>query len=77
MRIIVPGSRKRPRIQFYLTEELDRIMLENRTTAKELGLRLDFQDAFRAWFLKENEDARKQLDVIRIRRGKNGGTQTG
>ncbi|WP_129126916.1 hypothetical protein [Geomonas oryzae] len=76
MRIIKPGSRKRPRIQFYLTEELDEMMQKNRAVAKKLGLRLDFQEAFRAWFLKENEEARRQLDGIRATRGNNGETHT-
>jgi len=62
MRITIPRSGKRPRIQFYLTDELERMWSSNREIAKQLRLRIDFQDAFRLWFLKENKEARECLE---------------
>jgi hypothetical protein len=61
MRITQKNNGKRPRVQFYLTEELDKLLTDNRALAKKLGLRIDFQDAFRLWFLRENKDANTQL----------------
>jgi hypothetical protein len=61
MRITKKNSGRRPRIQFYLSEELDQLLTRNRALAKKLGFRIDFQDAFRLWFLRENKDANVQL----------------
>lgn len=76
MRITRKQSGRRPRIQFYLTEELDQMLTENRRLAKQLGLRIDFQEAFRNWFLRENRDANVQLaKLVREKKG-NGDAQT-
>lgn len=64
MRITKKQSGRRPRIQFYLTEELDKLLADNRKLAKQLALRIDFQDAFRLWFLKENREAHAQLSKL-------------
>lgn len=64
MRITKKQSGRRPRIQFYLTEELDQLLTQNRKLARKLALRIDFQDAFRAWFLKENREAHAQLSKL-------------
>lgn len=68
------GSR-RPRIQFYLSEELDKLLSGNRKLAKKLGLRIDYQDAFRTWFLKENLQAQAQLAKLEDKKAKNGNAQ--
>lgn len=68
------GSR-RPRIQFYLSEELEMLLLGNRKLAKKLGLRIDYQDAFRTWFLKENQQAQAQLAKLEDKKAKNGNAQ--
>lgn len=61
MRITQKRSGRRPRIQFYLTEELAMLVSKNRVLAKKFNLRLDFQDAFREWFLKECLEANTLL----------------
>jgi hypothetical protein len=61
MRISKKSSGRRPRIQFYLSEELDKQLADNRALAKKLGLRIDFQAAFQQWFAKENHQAQLQL----------------
>lgn len=75
MRITKKQSGRRPRIQFYLSEELDQMLTENRKLAKRLGLKIDFQDAFRNWFLKENREANTQLvKLVKEKKG-NGDAQ--
>lgn len=64
MRITKKNSGRRPRIQFYLSEELDKLLADNRALAKNLGLRIDFQAAFQQWFLKENQHAKSQLTKL-------------
>jgi len=75
MRITKKTSGRRPRVQFYLNEELDRLLTDNRKLAKKLALRIDFQDAFRLWFLKENRDAHAQLSKLVEEKKKNGDAQ--
>jgi hypothetical protein len=66
---------RRPRIQFYLTDKLDRLVTENRQLAKKHGLRIDYQDAFRAWFEKENQQAHAQLAQLDEKKANNGNAQ--
>ena len=62
MKIKTPRVGKRPRVQFYLSDELEAIWIANRQLAKQLRLRVDFNEAFRAWFEKENKEAWDYLD---------------
>ena len=75
MRITKKQSGRRPRVQFYLNEELDRLLTHNRKLAKRLGFRVDFQDEFRTWFMKQNQDAQAKLAKMVEEMKKNGNAQ--
>lgn len=67
---------RRPRVQFYLSEELDKLLATNRKLARQLALRIDFQDAFRLWFLRENREAHAQLSKLVEEKKCHGDAQT-
>jgi hypothetical protein len=71
MRIKAAGSKKRPRIQFYLTPELEKLLEANRTMARKCGVRIDFQVAFLAWFTSQNREARTALEKLVKERSSN------
>jgi hypothetical protein len=76
MRITRKTSGRRPRVQFYLNEELDRLLTDNRKLAKKLGFRVDYQEEFRIWFLKQNLDAQAKLSkLVEQEKKKNGDAQ--